>query len=469
MSILDHFRKPRTNLVASILEFPALDTDGMIKKMKLKELGRERGERNLPSSDSEVFDAIEQSIINEIENEAKTQFSSYLDHQKTYAERAGDVNIQTLIVGVKAIAADAITDLERKTQIGTSDLYSRKRDLIESERDLRQFRERHALERPARDYGEKTFKIGVLIFILALEASLNGAFLSKGSEAGLIGGVFQALIIASINVFVGVVAGWRLFPWTLYRDIAVRILASAGIAVYLIFNFGFNLAIAHYRNAISADPFDASSLAYRSFLSSPMGIDDMQSWALFMIGFTFSLIAAYDGFRMDDPYPGYGQRMRQNLEAHDEYTAEKDALLAQLHQIKKSAEEKMDDLVRTIQNRQGEYNFILKKSGALKQSMLQHYIHLESAANTLLSYYRDENRAHRTSPVPARFNVRYTFDHPSLEIAAAVNTSPAESNDALSQALEEIPKHRESLHAGFRKAYAEYKRIDDLVTIEPSP
>jgi len=469
MSILDHFRKPRTNVVASILEFPAIDTDGMIKKMKLKELGRERGERNLPSSDSEVFDAVEQSIINEIENEAKTQFSSYLDHQKTYAERAGDVNIQTLILGVKTIAADAITDLERKTQIGTSDLYSRKRDLIESERDLKQFRERHALERPARDYGEKTFKIGILIFILALEASLNGAFLSKGSDLGLIGGVFQALIIAAINVFLGVAAGRLLFPWTLYRDIGVRILASVGIAAYLVINFGFNLAIAHYRNAISVDPFDASSLAYRSFLSSPLGIDDMQSWALFIIGLSFSLVAAYDGFRMDDPYPGYGQRMRQNLEAHDEYTSEKDGLLAQLHLIKKAAEEKMDDLVRSIQNRQGEHNFILKKSDALKQSMIHHYVHLESAANTLLSYYRDENRAHRTSSVPARFNVRYTFDHPSLEIAATVSTGPAQSNEVLNQVLEEIPKHRESLHNGFRKAYAEYKRVDDLVTLELSP
>lgn len=59
----DHFRKQRTNVVSSILEFKAIDTDGMIRSMRLRELARERGEKNLPSQDSEGFDSVEQSII----------------------------------------------------------------------------------------------------------------------------------------------------------------------------------------------------------------------------------------------------------------------------------------------------------------------------------------------------------------------------------------------------------------------
>ena len=464
MNIFDHFRKSRMNVVASILEFQAIDTEGMIKKMRLKELAREQGVRNLPSSDSEVFDAVEQNIVNEIENEAKANFNAYLDHQKTYAERAGDTGIQSLLLRIGTTAGDAITDFERKTHIGTSDLYSRKRDVIESARELEKFRNRHGLERPPRDYGARTFKIGVLILILAVESLLNGVFLSKGSESGLVGGVFQALLIASINVFVGVAVGRLVFPWLVYRNLGVRFVAGAGAAIYLMANAGFNLAIAHYRNAVAGDPFEASSVAYRSLLANPLGINDLQSWGLFIVGFLFSLIAAYDGFRMNDPYPGYGQRMKQNLEALDEYNALKDELLDDLHKIKKDAEEEMNDLVRSIQSRQSEHDFIVRKSQALKQSMLQHFTHLESAGNTLLSYYRDEDRLHRQTPVPPRFNnARWTFEYPSVEMTVVVDTNQRE---LLQRALKEVPRQREELHNGFRKAYAEYKRIDDLVKIE---
>ena len=224
--------------------------------------------------------------------------------------------------------------------------------------------------------------------------------------------------------------------------------------------------MAHYRNAVASDPFEASSIAYRSLLANPLGIDDLQSWSLFIIGFLFSLIAAYDGFRMNDPYPGYGQRMKQNLEALDEYNALKDELLGDLEQIKKSAEEKMDDLVRSITTRESEYDFIVLKSQALKNSMLQHFTHLESAANTLLSYYRDENRRHRQTPPPVRFNARWKFVQPSMEGQIVADPNRGTFNEELKQALDEARTQREALHNAFRKACAEYKRINELVEIE---
>ena len=466
MSIFDHVRIPRTNVVASILEFPPIDTDGMIKKMRLKELAQEQGARGLPSSDSEVFDSVEQNIINEIGNEAKVQFNAYLDHQNTYAERAGDASIRALTHMIGATAGDATTNFERNTHIGTSDLYARKREVIESERELKRFRERHGLKRPPRDYAAATYKIGVLVLILAIESLLNGFFLSKGSDFGLIGGFLQALLIASINVFCGVAIGRLVLPWVTHRNWSARAVASVGIATYLLANTGFNLAVAHYRNAVASDPFEASSIAYRSLLANPLGIDDLQSWSLFIIGFLFSLIAAYDGFRMNDPYPGYGQRMKQNLEALDEYNALKDELLGDLEQIKKSSEEKMDDLVRSIATRESEFDFIVLKSQALKNSMLQHFTHLESAANTLLSYYRDENRRHRQTPPPIRFNARWKFVHPSMEGQVVADPNRGTFNEELKRALDEARTQREALHNAFRKAYAEYKRIDELVEIE---
>lgn len=465
MTLADIFKTSRTNVVSSILQFPAIDTDGMIKNMQLKERAKEQGGKNLPASDSEGFDAVEQNIVNEIENEGKIQFNAYLDHQKTYADRAGDASIHKLVLKVGAIVGDSRTDFERHTHAGTDALHASKREVIESDAELKRFREHHHLERPARDYGRRTYKIGFLVLIVAIESFLNGYFLSKGNVFGLIGGVFDALLISFVNVFVGAMVGLFVLPWVIYRNWGPRLIAVISTPIYLSFAVSFNLAVAHYRNAVVSDPFEASVVAGRSLLANPLGIQDLQSWGLFLIGIIFSTIAAYDGWRMDDPYPGYGQRIRQNLEAMEEYNALKDQLLADLEEIKKSAEETMDNVARSIETHQGEISYVAIKSQALKASMLQHYMHLEVAANTLLRFYHDENRKNRTTPAPVRFDTPWKYERPSMEGVIFVDTNRNAIDEAQRKLLEEAPRQRRALHNAYREALAEYERIDDLVDV----
>lgn len=468
MGLADFLNTPRTNVVPSIIQFPPTDIDGMVKRLKLTEFAREQGEKNLPPSDGDGFDPIERGIVTEIERMGKEQFDAYLEHQKTYAERAADTSVQSQVLKISSIASSAITDFQRETHVGTGDLYARKRAVIQTEAELNNFRRRHRLERPPRDFGSKALKVWVLVLILAIEAVLNGFFLSKGSEFGLIGGIFEAMLIAALNIAVGVGVGRFVAPWLSYRSWATRLCAAMGIVVYLVAAFGFNLAVAHYRTAMAGDPFEASVSAYRHLLADPFGIEDLESWALFLMGFMFSLLAAYDGWRMDDPYPGYGQRMRQNLEALADYNTLKDELLDDLDTIKKKAEDEMDDLARSITSRQGEFSNIVMRSEALRAAMLEHFDHLQASANHLLSFYRNENQKHRSAPPPARFTAdsTWTYTRPVLEKAFATEDGRKGIDDALRQALQEIPRQRDALHDAFRKALAEYKRIDDLVEIE---
>ncbi|WP_119419678.1 hypothetical protein [Desertibaculum subflavum] len=468
MAFNNLFNRPRTNVASSILTFPAIDTDGMIKKLRLKERAKDSGQKNLPASDSDAFDATEQQIANEIENEGKTQYNHYLSHQKTYADRASDTGIMALALQVKGVAESATSDFERKTHIGTGDLYAAKRDVIETERELNRFRERHKISRPARDIGSRAYKWGLLVLILAIESVLNGFFLSKGSVFGLVGGIAEALIIAFINIVAGVVVGRALLPWIGYRNWFVRILASLASLAYLAAAVGFNLAVAHYRNAVASDPFEASAAAYRSLVASPFAIDDLQSWSLVLIGLFFSFLAAYDGLRMNDPYPGYGHRMRQNLDALDEYTDRKDELFDQLEEVKKAADARLDDLARSIQSRHSEAQYVSIKSQALREEMRQHFAHLESAANTLLTYYRDENRKARKSPAPPRFEQRWTYACPSL----GPDITPSQPADAvqaqIAKLFEDAPKLQEEVNAAYRAALAAYRRIDELVEVKES-
>jgi len=473
MGLSDMLRTSRTNLIPSIMQFPSVDIDSLKKRLKLKERGREQGTQNLPSPDNEALDPVEREIVAAIEGTGREQYDAYLAHQKTYAERAADTTVQGQVLRISSVAGGAIADFQRTTNQGTGDLYARKRAVILTEAELNNFRRRHHLERPPRDYGSKALKVWFLVLLLGIEAVLNGFFLSKGSEFGLVGGVLEALLIAGLNIALGVIVGRFVAPWLSYQNPFARILAALGIIVFLAAAFGFNLAVAHYRTAMSGDPFEASFTAYRHLRESPFGIEDLESWALFVMGFLFSMGAAYDGWRMDDPYPGYGQRMRHNLEALEDYNSLKEDLLYDLDEIKKKSEEEIDDLTRSITSRQGEFGSIVMRSEALRSAMREHFDHLESAANTLLVFYRNENEKHRPaqSPLPARFKdaSAWPYPRPSLEGGVVSEDGRKRIDDALNAALQDIPKQRDALYKAFGEALGEYKKIDDIVKVGDTP
>lgn len=454
------------NLLPSSMAFPAIDIGGMTKRLRLREKGKANGSNDIPPPDSQGLDAVEQEIVNEIENEAKTQFDAYLDYQKTYADRAADLSVHGLAAQLGSVCQSAITDFARETAVGTGELYARKREVIDTERELNRFRKHHKLPRPPRNYGNQTVKVGVLLLILVVEAVLNGTFLAKGNTFGLVGGVFEALIIAGINITLGWGYGRLIAPWLAYRNWFGRVLSAVASLAYLAIAAGFNLAVAHYRTAVAGEPFEASLLAYRSLIADPLDITDLQSWALFIIGLLFSIAAAIDGWLMDDPYPGYGQRMRHNLKALDAYNTLQEQLLQDLEDIKKAAEQDMDDTAQAVQDRQTEFGAILLRCQTLRGAMEQHFQHLESAANTLLTIYRDENRKHRSAPAPRRFELPWTYQHPSLADETPLTVRRGRIDEIVRQVLDDLPRHHQALHTGFREALNKYKEIDDLVTVE---
>jgi len=464
MKLADYFGGSRTNVVSSTLEFKSIDTDGMIKRMRLNERAAERGRANQPASGNESLDSVEQEIANEIGSEGTTQFSAYLEHQQTYADRASHLGVHGLAFQLGSIANDARAHFAREIHAGKDELHAAKQKLIDSERELQLFRTKHRLTRPPHEHIPRAYSYGVLILIVAIESLLNGVFLAKGNIFGFAGGVTYALLIAAVNVFAGVAAGRLVLPWLWHRNIALRLMAVVGAIAYLAWAVGFNLAVAHYRNAVASDPFDASIVAYRSLVANPLGIHDLECWALFIMGMIFSFVAAGDGLWLDDPYPGYGRRSRQSAKAMGSYRALKDDLLSDLEEINRDAERKMDDIVHSISTKQTETDHIAMRSLALRSSMLQYFAHLENAANTLLRRYRDENTRTRTLEAPAHFDVPWIYEHPSPDGAVFTNVNRDALEAEVRRAIEEAPGHRKSLNDAYSEAMVEYRRIDELTT-----
>jgi hypothetical protein len=103
------------------------------------------------------------------------------------------------------------------------------------------------------------------------------------------------------------------------------------------------------------------------------------------------------------------------------------------------------------------------KSQALKAEMQEHFRHLQTAANTLLQIYRDENRANRNAPNPAHFDTTWAYRVPGLEGTSVQVPEPGSLVAAADLALGQASERREDLHGAYRTAMDQYKRITDLV------
>ena len=91
-----------------------------------------------------------------------------------------------------------------------------------------------------------------------------------------------------------------------------------GVLSYVMVALALNLAIAHYRDVAQISSAQADVQAVQAMLSAPFGLRDLQSWLLLGMGAFFSVLACIDGFKFDDPYPGYGRKHRELVACQDD-------------------------------------------------------------------------------------------------------------------------------------------------------
>ena len=88
------------------------------------------------------------------------------------------------------------------------------------------------------------------------------------------------------------------------------------ILLYVIYCLIVNLFCAHYREAarLSVDENTEIKLTnvFQSTFTNPLGIDDILSFALLLLGIVFTIAGIVSGYNSDDPYPGYGKVQRNS-------------------------------------------------------------------------------------------------------------------------------------------------------------
>jgi hypothetical protein len=447
----------------SIMRFKQIDLDGTAKRLSLVDQAKANGAKEQPSSDSQEMDYVEQSIISEIEADLHRSFGEFIEQQKNYIDRAGSLAIENLIVEIGNTARSAVASYKARLQHGLNRLYTLRREVIDAERDSEEFRARHRLRRPARNLDNGMYKIGALVLLLAVEMFANGVVIGAGAEGGYLEGLIIALVIAVINVGWGVIAGRFFMPLIMHRNWGIKLIGVALMLGYAAGAVFINLMVAHFRAAVEiSDAAQAAKIAWQTFAADFRKIEDMRSWLLFGIGMLCSLIAMLDALLMDDPYPGYGTKARHHRDAAELYTDEMKELLDELDTVKETAATAIEERLRDIAARRGEFDYLLAASQALQLNMSQHFDHIESSVNALLRLYRTENIKHRKTAAPARFDGHWTCPRPSLDNQCIPESIRTQIVAAIERATREVPERHADVISAYENALTEYRRIDQL-------
>jgi len=463
----DHSHKSTTGLDRTVpipQPFHELDLEKTKFELDVVNEARKRGENNLPPQDRKTFDDIEQRIVTTIETQLHRDQQYFTDQLNAYHQSMAGLDLENEAVNISSAAQRASTEFIVKVDEGKAKLFTLWRNVCMIENQWNDFRKKHGLLYPA-DYPlSRLWNVAVIIAILGIESILNGNFLARGLETGLVGGVVQAFVIAAINVAFGVFLGDSVVRYLFHRNIFLRALAMVELPISCVLAVIFNLLVGHYRNALGGpDPANASAIAWNSFTMQPFALGVFQSWLLFGMGLFFYAVAACDGFKMDDPYPGYGKINRKHEEIIQDYTNEKANIIDGLSHTRDSALNYMRDARQKLAERRAELSSLRDLRGRLIHLFESHQNYLNSAANDLLSAYRNANIQARSAPAPAHFNAVYTLPKlpppappPSVTNDQQLDTRIEKTNAALIEAISQV-------NAQFEGAVGEFRQIGKFV------
>jgi hypothetical protein len=460
---LDSLRTRRIAYEPVAIPFPPIEVGRFVRELNLDAEGTTRGQQDFPAPDNFLLDEVEHRIVTAIEAERNKATDIASDYLRTYDERLGHLQIQRLLQRASVAADEARTNFGERVYKGKGRLFLLKETLSARSRELAAFKAEHRLDRPSNRPDALWLRWGIVALLWLIEAILNGAFLSRGLEFGLIEGVGIALAIAAINIGSGLVAGMFLLRQKNHRSALQRVVGVTSFIVYMGAAVVLNILVAHYRDALGAsDPDNAASNALSSFLTRPFAIADLNSVFLLVMGISFSFGAAVDGYHMDDPYPGYGTLCSRHRDELESYREGNESEVGDLQATRDRALSQLEQEADNIETRRAQYRGVLDKRKSFRQSFTFHLDHLEQAGNELLAHYRAANVRARRAPAPEHFSAKWTMARPALALENA-NAGPPFPDAEAERVLERLAETRRTILQLYESARAEYASIEELV------
>ncbi len=442
---------PAGNLSAACAVAP----ERLFEEFAIEGKAVQSGAKELPSSQAATPDGNEREIqnyfeqrmaaLNKIANEGLSRRNTSITDTHLQDERAAIAN-QT---------SHTKLEIESLTSREFRDLLALKQERDELEDEYRRFRVDHKLGRMPHYPDSQLLNFAIILVFWLVESAGNGYFFAEGSELGLLGGVVQAVIIAAINIATAFFIMGALLRYKNHAFWWKRLSAYLMLAIYAAAVVAFNLLVAHYRDLFALNPEGAGHEALQRFKADPLALADINSWMLFCMGLLFSMFALLDGYKRDDPYPGYGKLHRRLRGSYDNYEEQRDEVIEQIESIRRQFLERLEDMKQAVAMKHTRLVHLVEE----KQAFIAEYHHgianLLTCANALIHRYRDINRAHRRTPSPAYFKSEWK---PKRQFALRGAHDDIESVNAQRELYLNFPAYCQQRANEIEQLYAEFFR-----------
>jgi hypothetical protein len=460
----ENVRESSHDFRASTDIFPTIDLEKLSGTLAIPERAQANGASNKPPQDAQSLDDVEQAIVGRVEEEKKTSFQVLEDQFQTFDGRLQSLDLEGQFGLIQQANASSLSDFKAEAASGVDELHGLRRDLKTAEDELVSFKARHRLDRAAKVSTPlwRTFKIVLIVFLVIVEMVMNGTFLAKGSEQGIVGGVTEAAAFAVLNIGSALIFSILCVRFLIHRSIFLKFLGLLGLVAYVAIALGVNLALAHYRE-VSATVFSGAGVEVMTRLkTSPLGLQELNSWLLFGVGLMFSLFAFIDGCYLTDPYPGFAGVQKRLDAARSRYIDRKLDLIDDLRTVRDDHNEKVQEIVRDLSARRKESAAIISHRQRTSALFNEHQNHLERTANALLTLYRNANRAARTEPEPSYFSKPYILERLTPILRTTDEADDRELAGRIQQAQAELSEQIRKIGAEFEAAVDQYHKLDTL-------
>jgi len=390
--------------------YQAIDGPAVEWELDLLKLAAQQAADDLPNTDSREFDGPQTKTQKYIVDIIKEEARNVREGVDEYDRKIRETDLTPIETQMREAGSGLAGELNHKLEEYRDPLTVAKRDVRHLTTEYEGFRQKHKLDRKP-DYPPfRRQVISYCVLLAVLETILNGWFFAAGSELGYLGGVVFALLFAAADVIISAVLG-RFSSQITHINTMRKVVGSPAVLLLIVWIPGYNLVVAHLREALQILEWqEAMQAAWSSFQNNPFGLNQADSWLFFSLGAVISVTTAVFGWKLDDPYPGYGKLHRDLEKLREDYQELKGDLREDGRALLHRHLEQLTRSVAEARARVDTLQTIVRTKVNLAQNWKTCVESRISDANSILQTYREANERHRETPTPNYFDDLWRYD-----------------------------------------------------------
>lgn len=210
-------------------------------------------------------------------------------------------------------------------------------------------------------------------------------------------------------------------------------------------------------------PLDGARLALHTYTESPFALTQFDSVMLLIVGCAFCVLATFDFYNMDDPYPGYGRVDRRGKTAADHYQQEMEDAIDEIERITSEGLERLNRCADDVERGKRELLSILEARRILVREFKSYMDRIEGSAKNLLRKYRSANERNRSTPPPKYFREPWSLQAPANLSAwqTELGKDPYPIESAVLRTKQALAEQRNRIFTAHDALVRDFRSVED--------